>query len=63
MAMHEFNAIVACSCGTSFEGSWVVELMDLQQLEEPPCADQECPACHYVMQTMPYPGWTFFGEA
>ena len=60
----EFSAIIDCSkCGTSFHAEWVTDLIDRQQLDEAPVADQQCPACQHVMIAVPYPGWAIFGEA
>ena len=64
MPLHEFTSIIECQwCGCEFEGKWAVELIDLQQMEAAPQADQQCPRCQRVHKSAEYPGWTFFGEA
>lgn len=64
MSLHEFTSLLECQwCGHEFEGRWSAELIDLQQMETAPQADQECPWCNRVHKAVEYPGWTFFGEA
>jgi hypothetical protein len=50
------------TCGAEYEGAWSADVADLQQLEEPPQADQVCPAGH-VNKDVTYPRWSFFTEA
>lgn len=64
MPLHEFTSIIECPwCCQEFEGCWEADLIDLQQMEAAPQADQECPRCRKVRKSVAYPGWTFFGEA
>jgi len=64
MPLHSFISILECQwCTREFEGTWAVDLIDLQQMEAAPEADQECPHCSRVSKAVEYPGWSFFGEA
>lgn len=63
MASKVFEARLECpECEEEFEGVWIVNLIDLQQLDEAPKESQRC-SCGCVMEDVPYPGWTFYGEA
>src|SRR5215472_16843731 len=42
----ELTALVDCDgCGTTYEGRWQDESMSVQDMAEPPEAEQTCPAC------------------
>jgi hypothetical protein len=58
-----FTALIDCpSCDTTLEGQWHDDSIDIEQMDGPPVADQECPECGDVFPAE-YPGWTTFGEA
>jgi len=57
------RAILDCSdCDESFEGVWHDSSLSIQDMAEPPVADQKCPNGH-VMKDEVYPGWCFRSEA
>jgi hypothetical protein len=59
----DFTSTVECpACGAEFEGAWHDDSMDAEQLDAPPVAGLECPACH-VVSLQEYPGWAFMSEA
>lgn len=64
VALFAYTALLECpACELTFEAEWQEELLDQQQLDEPPVSDFTCPGCGHCMPSVSYPGWTFFGEA
>lgn len=61
--MLELSALVDCAnCWETYPGRWVDDSLSVQDMAEPPEAEQECPACgHRQLET--YPGWCFRSEA
>jgi hypothetical protein len=54
-------ATVDCpECGTAFEGRWLVT-GDVEDMVEPPEAEQECPGGHRFSEE--FPGWSHYVEA
>ena len=57
------NALIDCEeCGETFEGTWTDDSMSVQDMAEPPQAEQTCPLCGNV-QTEVYPAWCWTSEA
>lgn len=61
--MLRLTALIDCAaCGATFEGCWLDDSMSVQDMAEPPEAEQECPNCgHRQLET--FPGWMFNTEA
>jgi hypothetical protein len=57
-----FTAIIDCPSGHWFEGQWHVDLIDVEQMDAAPEAEQFCPECECTFWAV-YPGWVTFGEA
>jgi hypothetical protein len=63
--MLDLTALVDCGnpgCGETFDGHWQDDSLSVQDMAEPPEAEQECPACGH-RQLEVYPGWCFRSEA
>jgi len=45
-----------------FDGAWSDPASDVEDMQEPPVADQVCPRGH-VIEAVPYPGWSYYTEA
>lgn len=61
--MLELSALVDCGeCGAAYHGRWLDDSMSVQDMAEPPEAEQTCPACGH-RQLEVYPGWTWTSEA
>jgi hypothetical protein len=59
------HALVDCAnpkCGETYEGLWTDDSLSVQDMAEPPEAEQECPSCGNK-QVEIFPGWTFRSEA
>jgi hypothetical protein len=59
------TALVDCEnpdCGETYEGRWEDDSMSVQDMAEPPAAEQECPLCGHK-QFEVYPAWCFNSEA
>lgn len=58
-----FSANLDCpKCGTIIDGVWEDSSVDIEQMVDPPVAEQICPECgHKWMET--YPGWTNYSDA
>ena len=60
--MLELSALVDCeSCDATYEGHWSDDSMSVQDMAEPPEAEQTCPCGHQQVEV--YPGWCFQSEA
>jgi hypothetical protein len=58
-----FNAVVECTvCGELYDGEWTDDSDTVEDLTEPPVADQRCPGCGN-RQEEEYPGWSSYGSA
>jgi hypothetical protein len=61
------TAVVDCDgpdgCGGMFEAIWEEESMTLEDMAEPPVADQTCTECGKVHKDLAWPGWCFRSEA
>jgi hypothetical protein len=57
------RANLDCECGEVFEGEWTDTSLSLEDMAEPPVADQQCPACGLIMADEPWPGWMWRSEA
>lgn len=61
--MLELHALVDCEfCFETYDGRWTDDSMSVQDMAEPPEAEQECPSCGNK-QAEVYPGWCFRSEA
>lgn len=63
--MLELTALVDCAnpdCGATYDGNWTDDSMSVQDMAEPPEAEQTCPGCGHV-QLEAYSGWCFQSEA
>jgi hypothetical protein len=61
-ALLRFSAQIECEvCAVEFEGQWTADAIDVEQLAEPPEADQRCPAGHVF--SAEYPGWINYSDA
>ena len=61
--MLELHALVDCeNCEGAYDGRWTDDSMSVQDMAEPPCAEQECPSCGH-QQLEIYPKWCFQSEA
>jgi hypothetical protein len=59
----DLTAFIDCpSCSNPYEGQWHIDVIDIEQLDAAPEAEQACPACGEV-SVETYPGWTEFGGA
>lgn len=59
----EFSANVECpDCALLFEGFWVSDAIDIEQITDPPEGEQLCPNCGCVFEET-YPGWSVYNEA
>jgi len=61
----ELTALVDCvnpDCGETYEGRWLDDSMSVQDMAEPPVAEQECPSCGHKQEET-YPAWCFRSEA
>lgn len=57
------RANVECeACGEVYEGTWKDDSLSVQDMAEPPEAEQTCPSCGQV-QLEVYPGWCWNSEA
>lgn len=59
------TALVDCAnpeCGAVYEGTWTDDSMSVQDMAEPPEAEQTCPTCEHK-QVETFPGWCFRSEA
>lgn len=58
-----FSANVDCpECGALFEGTWVDDSIDAEQMVDPPIAMVTCPRCGGVFEEE-YPGFVNYGDA
>lgn len=57
------RALIDCEkCGETYEGAWTDDSASVQDMAEPPEAEQQCSSCgHEQLET--YPGWCFNSEA
>jgi uncharacterized protein (UPF0212 family) len=61
--MIQLTAYVDCpECGTTFDGVWTDDSIDIQQIVETPVATFTCPGCGASFEA-PYPGWMSWSEA
>lgn len=58
-----FSTLLDCpGCGETFEGHWTDPSLTIEDMTDPPVAEQECAACGHKF-TEEYPGWMFRSEA
>ena len=58
-----FSANVDCEdCGAVFEGMWVDDSLDAEQMTDPPVSEQVCPSCGWSDE-VEYPGFVNYGDA
>lgn len=60
-----FTENVDCPrCGEIFEGEFLdhTRSLSVQDMQEPPFGDHECPECGFAWQAQ-MTGWMFYGEA
>ena len=63
--MLELTALVDCGnpdCGATYDGRWTDDSMSVQDMAEPPEAEQECINCGH-RQVEVYPKWCWNREA
>lgn len=57
------HANIDCEkCELTYEGTWHDDSHTVQDMAEPPVAEQECPGCGHRQQET-YPGWMYRSEA
>lgn len=63
--MLDLRALVDCAnpdCGETYEGHWADDSMSVQDMAEPPEAEQVCPLCGHKQEET-YPAWCWNSEA
>jgi hypothetical protein len=57
------TALIDCgACGVTYDGRWEDNSASVQDMAEPPEAEQACPGCGNV-QLEVFPGWCWNTEA
>lgn len=60
-----FTANIDCEkCGTVFDATWTTDLIDVEQMQDPPVQDFTCPnpECGHT-EEYEYPGWSNYTDA
>jgi DNA-directed RNA polymerase subunit RPC12/RpoP len=58
-----FQQLLVCEdCGADFDHTFVTDLVDVEQLTDPPEDDVKCPGCGHEFHAV-YSGWFNYGDA